>query len=48
MREEVVRPRLEACDDDAGVLDMLEDAHQALLNDTHDHEAMKEEAKLFI
>jgi hypothetical protein len=27
---------------------MLEDAHQALLNDTHDHEAMKEEAKLFI
>jgi hypothetical protein len=27
MREEVVRPRLEACDDDAGVVDMLEDAH---------------------
>jgi hypothetical protein len=28
MREEVVRPRLEACDDDAGVVDMLEDANQ--------------------
>jgi hypothetical protein len=34
MREEEVRPRLEACDDDAGVVDMLEDAHQALFNDT--------------
>jgi hypothetical protein len=46
MREEVVRPRLEACDDDAGVVDLLEDAHQALFNDTRDQEAM-EEAKLF-
>jgi hypothetical protein len=36
MREEVVRPRLEVCDDDAGVVDMLEDAHQALFNDTRD------------
>jgi hypothetical protein len=36
MREEVVRPCLEACDDDAGVVDMLEDAHQALFNDTRD------------
>jgi hypothetical protein len=26
---------------------MLEDAHQALFNDTHDQEAIKEEAKLF-
>jgi hypothetical protein len=47
MREEVLRPRLEACDDDAGVVDMLEDAHQALFNDTCDQEAMEEEAKLF-
>jgi hypothetical protein len=48
MREEVVRPCLEACDDDAGVVDMLEDAHQALFNDTRDQEAMEEEeAKLF-
>jgi hypothetical protein len=47
MREEVVRPRLEACDDDAGVVDMLEDAHQALFNDSRDQEAMEEEAKLF-
>jgi hypothetical protein len=46
MREEVVRPRPEACDDDAGVVDMLEDAHQALFNDTRDQEAMEEEAKL--
>jgi hypothetical protein len=45
MREEVVRPP-EACDDDAGVVDMLEDAHQALFNGTRDQEAM-EEAKLF-
>jgi hypothetical protein len=48
MREEVVRPRLEACDDDdAGVVDMLEDAHQALFNDTRDQEVMEEKAKLF-
>jgi hypothetical protein len=46
MREEVVRPCLEACDDDAGVVDVLEDVHQALFNDTYDQEAM-EEAKLF-
>jgi hypothetical protein len=46
VRAEVVRPRLEACDDDAGVIDMLEDAHQALFNDT-DQEAMEEDAKLF-
>jgi hypothetical protein len=45
MREEVVRPHLEACDDDAGVVDMLEDAHQALFNDTRDQEEMDEEAK---
>jgi hypothetical protein len=48
MREEVVRPCLEACDDDEGVVDMLEDAHQALFNDTRDQEVMEEEeAKLF-
>ena len=29
MREEVVRPRVEAYDADAGVADMLDDAHQA-------------------
>ena len=29
MREEVVRPRVEAYDVDAGVADMLDDAHQA-------------------
>ena len=29
MREEVVRPRVEAFDTDAGVADMLDDAHQA-------------------
>jgi hypothetical protein len=45
--EEVVRSRLEACDDDAGGVDMLEGAHQALFNDTRDQEAMEEEAKLF-
>jgi hypothetical protein len=28
-REEVVRPRLEAFDDDAGVANMLDDTHQA-------------------
>jgi hypothetical protein len=48
MREEEVRPCLEACDDDEGVVDMLEDAHQALFNDTRDQEVMEEEeAKLF-
>jgi hypothetical protein len=30
-----------------GVVDMLEDAHQALFNDTRDQEAMEEEPKLF-
>ena len=29
IRVEVVRPRLEAFDDDVGVADMLDDAHQA-------------------
>jgi hypothetical protein len=43
----VVRPHLEVCDDDAGVVDMLGDAHQALFNDTRDQEVMEEEAKLF-
>jgi hypothetical protein len=47
MREEEVRPRLEVCDDDVGVVDMLKDAHQALFNDTGDQEAMEEEAKFF-
>jgi hypothetical protein len=39
MREEVVRPRLEACDNVAGY-NMLEDAHQAIFNDTRDQEAI--------
>ena len=29
MREEVVKPHIEAYDADAGVADMLDDAHQA-------------------
>ena len=29
VREEVVRQRLEACDDDAGVADWLDDVQQA-------------------
>ena len=29
MREEVVRPRVEAFDADAGVADMVDDVHQA-------------------
>ena len=47
MREEVVRPRLEACDGDARVVDMLDDTHQALFNDACEKEAMDKEAKLF-
>ena len=35
-REEVVRPRLEAFDDDAGVADMLDDTHQAQFAKGHD------------
>ena len=35
IREEVVRPWLEAFDDDAGVADMLDDTHQAQLPSTH-------------
>ena len=38
MREEVVRPRVEAYDVDAGVADMLHDAHQAQFAEGHEEE----------
>jgi hypothetical protein len=38
MREEVMRPRIEAYDADAGVADMLDDAHQAQFAEGHEKE----------
>jgi hypothetical protein len=45
IREEVVRPRLEAFDDDAGVEDMLDDAHQAQFAEGRDKEDMEANTK---
>jgi hypothetical protein len=36
MREKLVRPRLEAYDDDVGVADMLDDVHQAQFAEAHE------------
>jgi hypothetical protein len=47
IREEAVRPRLEAFDDDAGVADMLDDAHQAHFAKGHDKQEMEANAKAF-
>ena len=47
IRAEVVRPRLEAFDDDAGVADMLDDTHQAHFAEGHEKEEMEEAAKAF-
>ena len=38
MREEVVRPRVEAYDADAGVADMLDDTHQAQFTEGREEE----------
>jgi hypothetical protein len=46
MKSEVVRPRLEAFDDDAGVADMLDDTHQAHFAEEREKE-MEESAKAF-
>jgi hypothetical protein len=45
IRAEVVRPRLEAFDDDAGVADMLDDANQAHFVERCEKEEMEESAK---
>jgi hypothetical protein len=47
IRVEVVRPRLEAFDDDVGVADMLDDAHQAHFTEGCEKEEMEEAAKAF-
>ena len=47
IRAEVVRPRLEAFDDDAGVADMLDDTHQAHFAEGREKEEMEEAAKAF-
>jgi hypothetical protein len=46
MRDEVVRPRLEAFDDDAGVANKLDDTHQAQFAE-RDKEEMEATAKAF-
>jgi hypothetical protein len=43
----VVRPRLEAFDDDVGVADMLDDTHQAQFAEGRDKEEMEAAAKAF-
>ena len=47
IREEVVRPRLEAFNDDAGVADMLDDTHQAQFAEGRDKEEMEAAADAF-
>ena len=44
---EVVRPRLEAFDDDVGVADMLDDTHQAQFAKGRDKEEMEAAADAF-
>ena len=46
-REEVVRPRVKAFDDDAGVPDLLDDVHQALGVDECEKEEMEAATKAF-
>jgi hypothetical protein len=46
-REEVVRPRLEAYDDDVGVANMLDDIHQAQFTEAREQEEMEATAQLF-
>ena len=43
----MVRPRLEAFDDDVGVADMLDDAHQAHFAEGREKEELEESAKAF-
>jgi hypothetical protein len=47
IREEVVRSRLEAFDDDAGVADMLDDTHQAQFAEGRDKVEMEAAADAF-
>lgn len=47
VREEVVRQRLEACDDDAGVADWLDDVQQAQFAQSRNREEMEEDARNF-
>ena len=47
IREEVVRPRLEPFDDDAGVADMIDDAHQAQFAEGRDKEEMEANVEAF-
>jgi hypothetical protein len=46
-REEVVRPRLEAFDADAGVADMLDDVHQAQFAEGREEDEMEASTKMF-
>ena len=43
----MVRARLEAFDDDVGVADMLDDAHQSHFTERREKEEMEESAKDF-
>jgi hypothetical protein len=47
IREEVVRPQLEAFDDDVGVADMLDDYHKAKFTECHDKEEMEPASDAF-
>ena len=47
MREEVVRPRVEAFDADAGVADMLDDFHQGQFDEGREKEEMEAAAQVF-
>ena len=47
IREEVVRPRLEPFNDDAGVADMLDDTHQAQFAEGRDKEDMEANVEAF-
>jgi hypothetical protein len=47
IREEVVRPRLKAFDDDAEIANMLDDTHQAQFAEGRDKEEMEATADAF-
>ena len=47
MREEVVRPRVEAYDADVGVADMLDDFHQGQFDEGREKEEMEAAAQAF-
>ena len=47
MREEVVRPRVEAFDADAGVADLLDDFHQGQFNEGREKEEMEAATQAF-